>query len=274
MGPCSATRSSGTGYTDCERSASRRISASLLRRFRPLGRWPRRAPSFCERERASRSTVFLARADHIGYLKQAGNVVPDPAGDDLPTITEHGVAAWRKPESSVSSDDVLYLTEKPLATLVPRAGLQTVDPARVDPAANAARIRLRRAGGIELRGLLEPVKRGLSKHAPGTPFVSVLHIDALGAVAWDEASEYEPTTPGRTAYPGEVLFSLPEPPASPHNGCAGRLRTRHVLERVRHLHGLRRPVRDDGASPPSGRAPSACTARTRNIEFATTHRRN
>lgn len=178
--------------------------------FAPAGTVAKTSALVLRKSSACRSTVFLARAAHVGYLKQAGNTVPDPDGDDLPAIALAGVQAWRRPEPA-HAEEVVYLSEDPLATLVPRAGLQTADPARVDPAANAARIRLRRRGGIELRDVLRPIKRGSSKAKNGMPFVSVLHIDQLGSVAWDQATNYHPTTPGRVAYPGELLFSLLNP---------------------------------------------------------------
>lgn len=178
--------------------------------FAPAGTVAKTSALVLRKSIAGRSTVFLARAAHVGYLKQAGSTVPDPAGDDLPAIAAAGVEAWRRPEPALA-EDVVYLSENPLATLVPRAGLQTADPARVDPAANAARIRLRRRGSIELRDVLSPIKRGSTRAKTDRPFVSVLHIDQLGSVAWDQATNYRPTTPGRLAYPGELLFSLLNP---------------------------------------------------------------
>jgi hypothetical protein len=178
--------------------------------FAPAGTVAKTSALVLRKSSASRSTVFLARAAHVGYVKQAGNTVPDPGGDDLPAIAAAGVEAWQRPEPAVA-EEIVYLSENPLATLVPRVGLQTADPARVDPAANAARVRLRRRGGIELRDVLSPIRRGSTKSNGSVPFVSVLHIDQLGSVAWDQATDYRPTTPGRIAYPGELLFSLLNP---------------------------------------------------------------
>ena len=44
-----------------------------------------------------------------------------------------------------------------------------------------------------------------------TPFVSVLHVDDLGAVDWQAAREHAPTTPGVLADPGELIVSLLNP---------------------------------------------------------------
>ena len=43
---------------------------------------------FLRRGPSSRSHVFLARADHVGYVKQGGGVVHDPEGNDLPAIAD------------------------------------------------------------------------------------------------------------------------------------------------------------------------------------------
>ena len=180
--------------------------------FAPAGTAAKTSALVLRRASASRSTVFLARAGHVGYLKQGGNVVADPAGDDLPAITRAGVQVWRQRDHERSREEVVYLSEEPLATLVPRGALQTVDPARVDPAANAARMRLQGPRGRELRDLLTPVKkRKGSPSGSHIPFISVLHVDHQGAVSWDEAAEYRPTTPGRLAQPGDLLFSLINP---------------------------------------------------------------
>lgn len=43
------------------------------------------------------------------------------------------------------------------------------------------------------------------------PFVSVLHVDELGAVDWPKAEEYRPVTPGLVAQAGDLLISLLNP---------------------------------------------------------------
>jgi hypothetical protein len=59
--------------------------------------------------------------------------------------------------------------------------------------------------------MLQPVKRRQCKANGTLPFVSVLHIDDLGAVAWHEARAYRPSTPGLEARPNEIIFSLLNP---------------------------------------------------------------
>ena len=44
-----------------------------------------------------------------------------------------------------------------------------------------------------------------------SPFVSVLHVDDLGAVDWHAARSYSPATAGVLAEPGELIVSLLNP---------------------------------------------------------------
>jgi hypothetical protein len=55
------------------------------------------------------------------------------------------------------------------------------------------------------------VKTRQGSAAASVPFVSVLHIDDLGAISWHEAREYRPSTPGLQARPGDLIFSLLNP---------------------------------------------------------------
>lgn len=165
------------------------------------------------KQSACRSSVLIGRADHVGYLKQSGASVPDPEGDDLPEIVEQALAGWSNERalSETSERGVVFLSEKPLVALVDRAGLASVDPGRVDPLAIAAGAELRKAGGPLFSEFLRPVRRRGAAARPGIPFVSVLHVDDLGAVRWHEACEYMPTTPGQVARRGEILVSLLNP---------------------------------------------------------------
>jgi type I restriction enzyme M protein len=159
---------------------------------------------------AERSSVVLARALHCGHLKQGGKAVPDPSGDDLPAIAKRVLEAWREPDVDLP-EGLRILSERPAVTLVERDGLATADPSRVDPAAQAAKHDLLQEGGMRLEHLLRPV-RSKSVRADGSlPFVSVLHVDAFGAVSWSEAREYVPTTPGVRAEPHSVLLSMLNP---------------------------------------------------------------
>jgi type I restriction enzyme M protein len=156
-------------------------------------------------------SVFLARAEHVGYLKQGTVSVPDPHGDDLPAICEAGASAFRSQSLERAVPDIDFLSQAPLAALVPLEGLGTLDPARVDPGVVSSRSALSGGKGVPFRALIRAVKRPQGLSDDGAPFVSVLHIDDLGAVAWHEAVSYRPSTPGLIAHPGDLIFSLLNP---------------------------------------------------------------
>jgi type I restriction enzyme M protein len=161
------------------------------------------------KQAARRGHIFLARAEHVGFLKQGSGSIPDPKGDDLPAIADAATKVLGR-KLSDAGGEVRFIRRAPLAAVVPACEATTLDPARVDPDAVAARSALR-AAGVSFRDLLRPAKRRQRPLADSIPFVSVLHIDDLGGVAWHEAREYRPVTPGLEAHPGDVIFSLLNP---------------------------------------------------------------
>lgn len=165
------------------------------------------------KDRKSRTSVFIARADHVGYLKQGGASIPDPEGDDLPIIV---AAALRSRNGDRAHRDsahagVDFVSEQPLAAFVESDGLASVDPARINPAAVAALIELRDGGGRRFGAMMQPVRRRAKAASVDVPFVSVLHVDDLGVVCWHEAIGYRPSTPGQIAHSGEILVSMLNP---------------------------------------------------------------
>lgn len=156
-------------------------------------------------------SVLLGRVDHVGYLKQGSISVADPQGDDLPAVCSAGATAFRRHALQQDVRRIEFLSRAPLAALVPLEGLTTLDPARFDPGVVSSRSALSGSKGVSFRALIRAVKRrkGLSDEAAA--FVSVLHIDDLGAVAWHEALRYQPSTPGLVAFPGDLVFSLLNP---------------------------------------------------------------
>ncbi|MFW3171375.1 N-6 DNA methylase [Geodermatophilus sp. CPCC 206100] len=150
--------------------------------------------------------VHLARAAHIGYLKQAGGAVPDPGGDDLPSIT----AAIKRSLKAGGADRIVQ--EEPLVARVERAALSSLDPARLDPQAVAARNLLQTSGACEVREWAKAAgKRRAAVSSEEVPFVSVLHIDDLGTIDWLAADAYRPVTPGILARGGQLIVSLLNP---------------------------------------------------------------
>jgi type I restriction enzyme M protein len=156
--------------------------------------------------------VFLGRVGHVGYLKQGTVSVPDPKGDELPAVCDAGVTALGGRGCELGAVEVEFLSRDPLAAVVSIEGLETLDPARIDPGVVSSRAALAGANGLPIRTLLRPVRRRQVRPNDGvSAFVSVLHIDDLGAVAWHEALAYRPSTPGQLAESGELIFSLLNP---------------------------------------------------------------
>lgn len=161
---------------------------------------------------AHRGFVFLAKAEHVGYLKQGGAAVPDPAGDDLPTIAQLGADVWSGRLGDLEiREGLLALHGTPNVTLVDREDLTTIDPSRVDPRARAARAEVLAEGGMHLEDLLTPRRSGPTPADGKRPYISVLHVGRLGEVAWHEALKYAPTTAGKIARAGELIVSLLNP---------------------------------------------------------------
>jgi type I restriction enzyme M protein len=177
--------------------------------FAPSGTVAKTSALMIRRGKPASGRILLARADHVGYLKQAGKVVPDPAGNDLPTITEIGCALLSGAMATPTLQPLV--SEQPLVAYPERQDLATMDPSRLDPVSVRARHGLRAAGATELGTLIKPVRTRRAKKPGDLPFVSVLHVDDLGSVAWHEAEINTPTTPGQFARAGNLLVSLLNP---------------------------------------------------------------
>src|SRR5262245_24956109 len=142
--------------------------------------------------------LALARVQHVGYLRQAGRAAPDPAGNQLPVVPSlvRDVLAGGAPSTS------------PL--VVAASSLACMDVARLDPAALAARATLVDAGGIALGELLSE-KKAPHARTPSSPYISVLHVDDVGAVDWHASSTHAPVTAGLLVDEGDLIVSLLNP---------------------------------------------------------------
>ncbi|MBX6748319.1 MAG: N-6 DNA methylase [Micromonosporaceae bacterium] len=150
--------------------------------------------------------VVLARVGHVGYVTRAGKPAPDPAGDELPAVARLVHSSL----DTAAGGAPAVVSESPLVAVVDRDELRTLDPARLDPAAVAARRSLIDAGGVRLAEYLTAVTPRRCRSVT-SPFVSVLHIDDLGTVDWHAARRYTPVTAGVLAEPGELIVSLLNP---------------------------------------------------------------
>lgn len=193
-------------FNDCSVEANISLPTAT---FAMAGTVARTSALVLRKQSKRASQVFLARADHVGYLKQGSLSIPDPEGDDLPAIAVAAGEAFSSRAAELTAE-VSFLSKKPLAARVDVADLPSLDPARIDPAAVLARSKLRREG-LRASEILSPADKRPSDPASESPFISVLHIDDLGAVAWHEAENYRPLTQGLVAMPGELIFSLLNP---------------------------------------------------------------
>ncbi len=171
--------------------------------FAPAGTTAKTSVTFLRKAATEpKKYVFLARADHVGFVMSKGSPAHDPRGDDLPGITAEirrliaGPTSWQ-PSKRVARRRF--------------AELSSLDASTLDEGAEAARAELKDAGGFEARTILHFNGKRRARIAGGLPFVSVLHVDELGAVEWDLAWTHRPVTPGQLAEPGELLVSLLNP---------------------------------------------------------------
>jgi predicted RNA methylase len=175
--------------------------------FAPGGTVAKTSAVIFRRHRKRTGRLFIARADHVGYIKQGVITTADPAGDDLPAIS----AAFRSSVRTGTRGRYSVLSEKPLAVTVDRRRATSLDPSRYDPGALRAREELLESGGQPLRSLLVNVKRSTSAWREGVPFISVLHVNETGSVTWAKADAHSPTTPGKAVRPRDLLVSLLNP---------------------------------------------------------------
>ena len=209
--PC-AQRYSMAGISRLQFTVEANISLPTAT-FALAGTVAKTSALFLRRGPSERSTVFLARAEHVGYLKKGGASALDPAGSDMPVIGACA-AVLAKDDRNLSTT---FFSERPLVTTVVRSDLVSLDPNRLDPAAIAARDELRGLEGPTLGSLIAPTRRRRTQSLRDAPFVPVLHVDDLSSVDWIEAEGYRPTTPGiiASAPAGNIFVSLLNPSKMP-----------------------------------------------------------
>lgn len=150
----------------------------------------------------------LARVEHVGFKKQAGKAVADPDGNEIDAIPALLREAFAE---DAQFEDIHVLSEVPLVTSVRSDLIESLDPARLDPEATAHRSRLIDNGGARAHTIITDGRTRRSARKANEPFVSVLHVDALGNIDWASAMSYQPTTGGQIAESGQILVSLLNP---------------------------------------------------------------
>lgn len=171
--------------------------------FAPSGTVAKTSVLFLRRSVANRRSVFLARANHVGHLMKSGSQVPDPNGDNLPEITDDIIGLLRRTEDSPSNS--------PMVAECDRSSMSSFDASSVDLAGLDARNELLGQGGATFGQILSIARSRRLKLTSELPFVSVLHLDELGAVKWHEAETNLPSTPGKRAAAGDLIISLLNP---------------------------------------------------------------
>ncbi len=173
--------------------------------FAPAGTMAKTSIVFLRREAEDGAgrRVFLARANHVGFLMRKGAVGADPEGDDLPVVASAvGAVLGGSAVPKASRGRVLTSDLSSLASL---------DASSLDAAALGARNALSKQGGRPFDSILRGIKRRRAELRKDVPFVSVLHVDELGNVDWLQANTYQPTTPGIVAHAGQIIVSLLNP---------------------------------------------------------------
>ena len=108
--------------------------------FAPAGTTAKTSVTFLQKAPAeSRKHVFLARADHVGFVMSKGSPTCDPGGDDLPGIT----ADIRR---FIASPDCWQPSKRVARRRF--AELSSLDASTLDEDAEAARARTQGRGGI------------------------------------------------------------------------------------------------------------------------------
>lgn len=169
--------------------------------FAPAGTTAKTSVVFIRKGEPRNRKTFMARAEHVGHVMKKGSVAPDPEGDDLPRIGV-AIAATLSGNGQCGGADVLTLDPSTLVSL---------DASSIDMEAVAAREVLASSGGAPLSSILTAVRKRRSSVRDDLPFISVLHLDELGNIDWQQALAYRPTTPGVLAHGGHVIVSLLNP---------------------------------------------------------------
>ncbi|MDE0163175.1 MAG: N-6 DNA methylase [Acidimicrobiaceae bacterium] len=172
--------------------------------FAPAGTTAKTSILFIRKSHAEATKrVFLARADHVGYLMSKGTPVSDESGDDLPHIAQETVDCLRMTKPNTNTLERVRIESF--------GRLNRLDASSIDHSALKARELLLERGGVQAEEILTYAGRSRATHAAQEAFVSVLHVDNTGVIDWVSADKHRPSTPGQTALPGQIIVSLLNP---------------------------------------------------------------
>lgn len=162
-------------------------------------------------ERLDRRTIYMAVADHVGFLKKGSVEVPDPKGDDLPLIA----SVYEDFVKETSLKEREELSHNPMIVAIPSDNIedsltaQTYHSDRLHAEIVATTLHKESRYLHELVTLVKPQQTMRSSKT--SYFISVLHVDERSNVAWDAAVSYMPTSKGIRCYPNDIIFSCLNP---------------------------------------------------------------
>lgn len=171
--------------------------------FAPSGTAAKTSVVFLRRQSRSSGFVFLATSKHVGLTKIRGKIAADPDGNDLPTVCE-AFSAFRQDPPNES----IVLRTEPVVVAWPSPPPYVTDAARAKELIASSEAS---GDGATLGDLLDVKKASRAAAQEGVPFISVLHIDELGCLAWEEVLGHNPKTPGLSVVGGDVIVSLLNP---------------------------------------------------------------
>ncbi len=152
--------------------------------------------------------VFMAVANHVGYVKKGTVEVPDPQGNDLLDI----VKAYK---ARATTGIVPESASSQMIALVPRSDLRdtltahTYHPDRLHAEKTVAAMNEEARSLGDLVSLVKPIVAGRTRRTQY--FISVLHVDEKSNIDWEAAAAHRPTSKGLRCHPGEVIFSCLNP---------------------------------------------------------------
>ncbi len=155
--------------------------------------------------------VFMAVANHVGYVKKGTVEVPDPKGNDLPAIATVYGDFVRTATSEASKE----LSHEPMIVLVPHSELRdaltphTYNPDRLRAEKTVAAMNGETRYLQDVVSLVKPAVAGRTERT--WYFISVLHVDEKSNVDWDAAASHTPSSKGLRCRPNDILFSCLNP---------------------------------------------------------------
>jgi hypothetical protein len=164
----------------------------------------------CER-RQHRGAVFMAVADHVGFIKKGSTEIPDPKGDNLPFIA----ATYEDYIKDGSPTLRQELSHNPMIVTISHDALQdsltpqTYHPDRLHAEQTATTIHKEARYLEDVVTLVSPQPAFRTEHT--AYFISVLHVDEKSNIDWEAARAYQPSSKGIRCRANDIIFSCLNP---------------------------------------------------------------